>query len=56
MGKNIAVVGATGAVGVEILKVLENRNFDIAELKLLASPRSAGKKMMFRGNEYTVEA
>lgn len=56
MGKNIAVVGATGAVGVEILKVLENRNFDIAELKLLASPRSAGKKMMFRGKEYTVEA
>lgn len=56
MGKNIAVVGATGAVGVEILKVLENRNFDIAELKLLASQRSAGKKMMFRGKEYTVEA
>ncbi|MBW7856957.1 MAG: aspartate-semialdehyde dehydrogenase [Leptonema sp. (in: Bacteria)] len=56
MGKNIAVVGATGAVGVEILKVLENRNFDIADLKLLASERSAGKKMMFRGKEYTVEA
>lgn len=56
MSKNYAVVGATGAVGVEILKVLENRNIDVGKLKLLASPRSAGKTMTFRGKEYTVEA
>ncbi len=56
MSKNYAVVGATGAVGVEILKVLEKRNVDVGQLKLLASPRSAGKTMTFRGKEYTVEA
>lgn len=56
MSKNYAVVGATGAVGVEILKVLEERNVDVGQLKLLASPRSAGKTMTFRGKEYTVEA
>lgn len=56
MSKNIAVVGATGAVGVEILKVLERRNFPTGNLKLLASPRSAGKTMTFRGKEYPVEA
>ena len=55
MSKNYAVVGATGAVGVEVLKVLENRNTDVGNLKLLASQRSAGKKMTFRGKEYTVE-
>lgn len=52
---NIAVVGATGAVGVEILTCLEQRNFPVKSLKLLASARSAGKKMKFRGEEYTIE-
>ena len=52
---NIAIVGATGAVGVEILSCLEQRNFPIKSLKLLASARSAGKKIKFRGEEYTVE-
>ena len=40
---NVAVVGATGAVGVEMLKCLEERNFPVKTLKLLASSRSAGK-------------
>lgn len=52
---NIAIVGATGAVGVEILTCLEQRNFPVKSLKLLASARSAGKKMKFRGEEYTIE-
>lgn len=52
---NIAIVGATGAVGVEILNCLEQRNFPVKSLKLLASARSAGKKVMFRGQELTVE-
>jgi aspartate-semialdehyde dehydrogenase len=52
---NVAVVGATGAVGAEFLKVLADRNFPIAELKLLASARSVGKKLKFKGQEYPVE-
>jgi aspartate-semialdehyde dehydrogenase len=54
-GYNVAVVGATGAVGVEILRVMERRNFPITGLKLLASARSAGKRLAFGGREYTVE-
>jgi aspartate-semialdehyde dehydrogenase len=54
-GKHIAIAGATGAVGVEMLKCLEQRNFPVASLKLLASARSRGKKMTFRGEELTVE-
>jgi len=54
-GKHIAIAGATGAVGVEMLKCLEQRNFPVASLKLLASARSRGKKMTFRGREITVE-
>ena len=54
-GKHIAIAGATGAVGVEMLKCLEQRNFPVASLKLLASARSRGKKMTFRGQEITVE-
>ena len=42
-GLRVAVVGATGAVGREIVKCLERRRFPVAELRLLASPRSAGK-------------
>lgn len=52
---NVAVVGATGAVGEQILKLLEERQFPINELKLLSSARSAGKKVVFNGTEYTVE-
>jgi aspartate-semialdehyde dehydrogenase len=50
----IAIVGATGAVGVEILRVLERRNFPVASLKLLASARSAGKTLEFKGKPYPV--
>lgn len=52
---SVAVAGATGAVGVEMIKMLEQRNFPLQSLKLLASSRSAGKKMTFRGEELTVE-
>ncbi|RMF27855.1 MAG: aspartate-semialdehyde dehydrogenase [Cyanobacteria bacterium J083] len=52
---NVAVLGATGAVGTEILQLLEERNFPLAELKLLASPRSAGTKIKFGKTEITVE-
>src|SRR5471030_2000060 len=53
--QNIAILGATGAVGVEILRVLERRNFPVASLKLLASARSAGKTLAFKGKPHTVE-
>ena len=53
--QTIAVVGATGAVGVEILRVLERRNFPVGGLKLLASKRSVGKTLEFRGKPYKVE-
>jgi aspartate-semialdehyde dehydrogenase len=53
--QNIAIVGATGAVGVEILRVLERRSFPVASLKLLASARSVGKKLEFRGKPHVVE-
>ena len=53
--QNIAIVGATGAVGVEILRVLERRNFPVASLKLLASKRSVGKTLEFRGKPHKVE-
>ncbi|NBD22412.1 aspartate-semialdehyde dehydrogenase [Paenibacillus glycinis] len=52
---NVAVVGATGAVGEQIIGLLEKRDFPIAELKLLSSARSAGTKLTFKGKEYTVE-
>jgi aspartate-semialdehyde dehydrogenase len=52
---NVAIVGATGAVGVEMLLCLEQRNFPLGKLKLLASARSAGKTMTFRGEEIVVE-
>ncbi len=53
--RNIAVVGATGAVGVEILRVLERRNFPVGKLKLLASERSVGKTLDFEGKPVKVE-
>ncbi len=55
MSVNVAVVGVTGAVGQEFLNVLAERNFPIKNLKLLASVRSAGKKIDFKGTTYTVE-
>lgn len=55
MAVNVAVVGATGAVGEEFLRVLAERNFPIKELRLLASARSAGKKVTFKGQEYTIQ-
>lgn len=51
----MAIIGATGLVGSELLKVLEERNFPIAQLKPLASERSAGTKIKFKGKEYPVE-
>lgn len=51
----VAVAGATGAVGTEMIKTLEKRNFPVASLKLLASERSVGKKLRFRGEEIAVE-
>ncbi|EPY10008.1 aspartate-semialdehyde dehydrogenase [Paenibacillus sp. MER 180] len=52
---NVAVVGATGAVGEQIIALLEQRQFPIQSLKLLSSARSAGKKIVFDGQEITVE-
>jgi aspartate-semialdehyde dehydrogenase len=55
MGCNLAIAGVTGAVGQEFLKILEQRDFPFDSLKLLASSRSAGKKIEFKGREYIVE-
>ncbi|MFT3785142.1 MAG: aspartate-semialdehyde dehydrogenase [Tepidisphaeraceae bacterium] len=52
---NVAIVGVTGAVGQAFLEVLAERNFPINQLKLLASARSAGKTVDFKGKTYTVE-
>lgn len=53
--KSIAIAGATGAVGVEFLKVLEDRNFPVKEMRLLASARSVGKTLRFRGVDVPVQ-
>lgn len=52
---NVAILGATGAVGQEFLKLIEERDFPFAELKLLASSRSAGNEIDFMGKKYIVE-
>ncbi len=52
---NLAILGATGAVGREMLKVLAERDFPVGDLKLLASARSVGKEIEFKGNIYKVE-
>ena len=52
---HIAVVGATGAVGVEMIKTLEKRNFPVGKLTLLASVRSTGKKLSYRGKPVEVQ-
>ncbi|ELS31737.1 MULTISPECIES: aspartate-semialdehyde dehydrogenase [Pseudanabaena] len=53
---NVAILGATGAVGTELLALLEERNFPLGKLKLLASERSAGKSVKFADRELTIEA
>jgi aspartate-semialdehyde dehydrogenase len=52
----VAILGATGAVGTELLELLQSRNFPVADLKLLASPRSAGRTLSFQGENLPVEA
>jgi aspartate-semialdehyde dehydrogenase len=54
-GKNVAIAGASGAVGIEFMSVLEKMDFPVKTLKLLATKRSAGKKLKFRGEEIVVE-
>ncbi|MBR4863800.1 MAG: aspartate-semialdehyde dehydrogenase [Oscillospiraceae bacterium] len=51
----VAVLGATGAVGQEMMSILEERNFPVGKLIPLASARSAGKKLMFKGEEVTIQ-
>ena len=51
---NVAVVGATGAVGNEMIRILEERDFPVADLRLLASERSIGKTLLYRGKEFPV--
>ena len=55
MIRNVAIMGATGAVGQEILSILEERNFPLQSLKLLASERSAGKEFKFKGESLKCE-
>ncbi|HLQ73824.1 MAG TPA: aspartate-semialdehyde dehydrogenase [Bacillota bacterium] len=52
---NVAVVGATGAVGQKVMEILEDRKFPVAELRPLSSKRSAGKKLTFNNEEVTVQ-
>ncbi len=52
---SVAVVGATGLVGTEMVKVLQQRKFPVSSLRLFATSRSAGKKILFNGEEITVE-
>src|SRR5580704_16965389 len=55
-GQRVAVVGATGAVGQTTLKLLEERNFPVRDIRLFASARSIGKKLTFKGEEIPVDA
>ena len=55
MSKVVAVVGATGAVGTEMIRMLEERDFPVRRIKLLASERSVGKRLTFKGEEVPVE-
>lgn len=52
---HVAIVGATGAVGIEMIKVLERRNFPVGELTLLASARSAGKTLVYKGQTIAIK-
>lgn len=51
----VAIVGATGAVGVEFMRVLEDLHFPVGELRLFASERSAGRRLTFRGRELEIK-
>ena len=51
----VAILGATGAVGTELIELLIERNFPIKELKLLSSPRSVGKKISFEDQQIEVK-
>jgi aspartate-semialdehyde dehydrogenase len=52
----VAILGATGAVGTELIELLQSRQFPVSELKLLASPRSAGRTLTFQGETLPIEA
>ena len=52
---NVAIVGASGAVGQELLRVLAEQDFPVDNLRLFGSARSAGRAYAFKGKEYTVE-
>ncbi len=52
---HVAIAGATGAVGTEFLQLLESREFPLQSLRLLASERSVGRTLAFRGKPHTVE-
>ena len=54
-GYNVAVVGATGAVGQQMIKTLESRDFPISTLTLLSSKRSAGTKVLYKEKEFVVQ-
>lgn len=54
-GFHVAVLGATGAVGEQMLATLEQKDFPVSKLTLLSSARSAGKKVFFKGKEHTVQ-
>jgi len=54
-GYHVAIVGATGAVGIELLRVMERRDFPVADLRLLASSKSSGRKLAFHSAEISVE-
>ena len=56
MAKKVVVVGATGAVGERFISILAERNFPLKDIKFVASERSAGKKVTFRGETFTIEA
>ncbi|MDR3621139.1 MAG: aspartate-semialdehyde dehydrogenase [Paludisphaera borealis] len=53
--KNVAVVGASGAVGERMVRLLEERNFPVSSIKFLASERSAGKSVTFRGEKFVIQ-
>ena len=55
MSKTVAIVGATGAVGEEFFRILEQREFPVGELRAFSSPRSEGKKLKFGDREVTVQ-
>ena len=55
MAKNVAIAGVTGAVGQEFIKILEQRDFPVKSIRMLASVRSVGKTVKFKGRDYPVE-